>query len=142
MKGIRHEGNSFVLVQTKGDGNCLFHSLVASYKVNMMDATILRRYIYGKIAEWVSTATPAMEVVYKVYQVLQDDRVSLQDFINHQKQNGQWGSTLDMAFASLVLNVNIISISNMLEKFEIFSTTEIFRKLRLENYIHSIAERA
>ena len=140
MQGVRHEGKSFVLIQTKGDGNCLFHSLVASDKVNMTDATILRTYIYGKIAEWVSTATPAMEVVYKVYQVLQDDRVSLRDFINRQKQSGQWGSTLDMAFASLVLNVNIISISNMLQKFETFSTMDFFRKIRLENYIHSNAE--
>ena len=114
MKGIRHEGKSFVLIQTKGDGNCLFHSLVASDKVNMADATILRTYIYVKIAEWVSTATPAMYVVNNVYQVLQDERVSLREFINRQKQSGQWGSTLDMAFASLVLNVNIISRSNML----------------------------
>ena len=142
MKGIRHEGKSFLLIQTKGDGNCLFHSLVASDKVNMTDALILRTYIYGKIAEWVSTgtATPAMEVVYKVYQVLQDDRVSLRDFINRQKQNGQWGSTLDMDFSSLVLNVNTISIPNILQKFETFSTMEFFRKLRLENYIHSNAE--
>ena len=81
-----------------------------------------------------------MEVVYKVYQVLQDDRVSLQDFINRLKQSGQWGSTLDMVFSSLVLNVNIISISNMLQKFETFSTMEFFRKLRLDNYIHSNAE--
>jgi hypothetical protein len=36
----------------------------------------------------VSTATPAMDVVYKVYQVLQDDRVSLRDFINRHKQSG------------------------------------------------------
>ena len=51
MKGIRHEGKSFLLIQTKGDGNCLFHSLAASDKVNMTDASILRTYIYGKIAE-------------------------------------------------------------------------------------------
>ena len=140
MKGIRYKGKSFVLIQTKGDGNCLFHSFVASDKINMTDATILRTYIYGKIAEWISTASAAMEVVYKVYQVLQDDRLSLQDFINRQKQSGQWGSTIDMAFASLVLNVNIISISNMLQKFEIFSTMEFFKKLRLENYIHSNAK--
>ena len=103
MKGIRHNGKTFVLIQTKGDGNCLFHSLVASDKVNMTDASILREYIFGNISEWVSasTVTPAMEVVYKVYQVLQDDRVSLQNFINRQKQSGQWGSTLDMAASPL-----------------------------------------
>ena len=118
MKGIRHEGKSFVLIQTKGGGNCLFHSLV----------------------EWVSTVTPAMHVVNNVYQVMQDERVCLREFINRQKQSGQWGSALDMAFASLVLNVNIISISNMLQKFETFSTMGFFRKLKLENNIHSNAE--
>ena len=59
MKGISHEGKSFVLIQTKGDRNCLFHSLVASDKVNMTDASILWTYTYGKIAEWASSATQA-----------------------------------------------------------------------------------
>ena len=45
-----------------------------------------------------------------------------------------------MAFASLVLNINTISISNILKKFEVFSKIDIFRKLRLENYIHSNSE--
>ena len=136
MKGIPHEVKSFVLIQTKGGGNCLFHSLVASEKVNMTDASILRTYMYAKIAEWASSATQAMDVVCKVYELLQDSQVSLQGFINRQKR----GSTLDMAFASLVLNVNIISISNMLKKFEVFSTIDLFRKLRLENYVHSYSE--
>ena len=137
MKGIRHDGKSFVLIQTKGDGNCLFHSIVASKKVNMTDAMILRSYIFGKIAEWMSTVNPAMEVVLKIYNVLQDDRVSLQDFINRQTQSGQWGSKIDMSFASLVLNINIYSISNMLKKFEVFSTKEFFQRLRLEKYTQS-----
>jgi len=117
MRGIRFEGKSFVLIQTKGDGNCLFHSLAASGKVNMTDATILRTYIYGKIAEWISTATPATEVVYKVYQVPQDDRVSLRDFINRQKQSGQWGSTLDMAVTkNKLLDVDLESHTSRREK--------------------------
>ena len=114
MKGVHHKGKLFVLIQTKGDRNRLFHSLVASDKVDMTDATILRTYIYGKIVEWISTAMPAMEALYKIYQVVQNDQVSLRDLINREKQSGQWRSTLDIAVASLVLNVNINSISNML----------------------------
>ena len=100
---------------------------MASDKDNITDSSILRTYVYGKIAEWESSATQAMEVVCKVYEVLQDDQVSLQGFINREKQNGQWRSTLDMAFASLVLNVNIISLSNILKRFEVFSTIDLFQ---------------
>ena len=50
MQGISHKGKSFVLIKTKGDGNCLFYSLVASNKVT--DASIIPTYIYAKIAIW------------------------------------------------------------------------------------------
>ena len=52
MQGISHKGKSFVLIKTKGDGNCLFYSLVASNKVNMTDASIIPTYIYAKIVIW------------------------------------------------------------------------------------------
>ena len=48
-----------ILIQTKGGGYYLYHSLVASDKVNMTDTSILQTYIYGKIAEWASSATQA-----------------------------------------------------------------------------------
>jgi hypothetical protein len=54
-----------------------------------------------------------MVAINAVCKVLQDNRLSLQDFISFQKQSGQWGSTLDMVFAALVFNINIRSISNM-----------------------------
>ena len=39
MHGIHHEGQSFISGQTKGDGTCLFHSLVVSNTINMTDAS-------------------------------------------------------------------------------------------------------
>ena len=64
--------------------------------------------------------------------MLQDDNVSLQDFIARQRKSGQWGSTIDMVFASLVLNINIISISNLPKRFEEFSTIEFLKRLNLD----------
>jgi len=37
MKGIRYDGKSYILVDTNDDGNCLYHSIVASNKVNVTD---------------------------------------------------------------------------------------------------------
>ena len=138
--GLCHGGQSSILIQTKGDGNHLFHSLVVLNKVNMTDTSILRTYVYGKVAEWSSSVMQAT-VVNKVYATLQEDRVSLNDFIARQRQSGQWGSTIDMVFASLVLNVNTVSISNMLKKFETFSMVDLFTQLRMEHYINSNAQR-
>lgn len=62
MKGIRYNGKSYILVDTK-DINCLYHSIVASNKVNITDAGILRKYIYEKVSEWVNTASQEMVMV-------------------------------------------------------------------------------
>jgi hypothetical protein len=32
------DGQSYACIQTKGDGNCLFHAMVASYKLNIKNA--------------------------------------------------------------------------------------------------------
>ena len=95
-------------IQTKGDGHCLFHAMVVSNKLNINDASIHRANIYGKIIEWTNKPSKMMVAINAVYEVLQDNRLSLQDFINCQKQSGQWGSTLDMVFAALGFNVNIL----------------------------------
>lgn len=72
--------------------------------------------------------------VNNVYGILQEGGLSLQDFIDRQKESGRWGSTLDMVFASLMMNVDIVSISNMLKKFETFSTVDFFTQWRTEDY--------
>jgi len=59
---------------------------------------ILRKYIYEKVSEWVHTASQEMVVVLKIYGALQDFRVSLHEFISRQRQSGQWGLTIDIAF--------------------------------------------
>ena len=45
-----------------------------------------------------------------------------------------------MAFAALVLNVHIYSISNKLKEFNVFSTAEFFKLLEIEKYVHENAE--
>ena len=87
MKGIHYDGKFYVLVDTKGDGNCLYHSIVASRKVNITDAGILRKHIYEKVSEWMNTASQEMVVVFKIYGALQDFGLSLQEFINRQRQS-------------------------------------------------------
>jgi hypothetical protein len=114
MKGIRMDGQSYACIQTKGDGNCLFHAMVASNKLNTNDASILWANIYGKIIEWTNKPSKMMVAINAVYKVLQDNRLSLQDFINCQKQSGQWGSTFDMVFAALVFNISNLKYSQQM----------------------------
>ena len=77
-----------------------------------------------KVPGWAPSVAKAMVVASKVYKMLKDDKVSLQDSINCHKHSGQWGLTLSMDFTSLVLNVNIFSLWNLLKKFETFSTVK------------------
>jgi len=140
MKGIRYDGKSYIIVDTNGDGNCFYHSIVASNKVNITDAGILRKYIYEKVSEWVNTASQEMVVVLKIYGALQDIRVTLHEFINRQRQSGQWGSSIYMAFAAIVLNVHICSISNKMKEFDVFSTAKFFQVKGFDDYIHENAE--
>ena len=81
-KGIHFEGRSYLIINTKGDGNCLFHSIVASNKTNITDAFILRRYIYSTLERWISSGVPMIAVINTVYGALGEDRVSLQHFVN------------------------------------------------------------
>ena len=140
MKGIRYDGKSFLLVDTNGDGNCLYHSIVASNKVNITDAGVLRNYIYEKGSQWINAASQEMDVVLKIYGALQDMRVTLHEFINRQRQSGQWGSTIDMAFAAIVLNVHICSISNKIKEFDVFTTKKFFEVMGFDDYIPKNAE--
>ena len=134
MKGLRFKGQLIVLIETKSDGECLFHSLVSSNMVYMTDAFILRHYIYEKISELLFSAEKAV-IVSTIYQILQNQGESLQDFTNHQKQSGQWGLTLDIAFASLVLQINVVLISNIPKKFETFSMLALFKSLKVDQCI-------
>jgi hypothetical protein len=140
MKGIRMDGQSYACIQTKGDGNCLFHAMLASNKLNINDALILWANIYGKIIKWTNKPSKMMVAINAVNEVLQDDRLSLQEFINCQKQSGQLESTLDMVFAALVFNINILSISNMPKKFEIFSTNDFLTTQKLDHFIEGCVE--
>ena len=55
--------------------------------------------------------------------------IPLSQYTAEQKQNGKWGSTLDMCFVSIAFGVNIVSISNTTGGLRHFSVYDYFRTL-------------
>jgi len=128
--GIAYNGQHFTISETKGDGNCLFHTILASKTTGFKDSLNLRTHVYGQLTEWITTDPLRQTAINMAYGILSSEGEPLDRHLEKMKKNGEWASSIDMVFASLVLNMNICSISNMPSKFEVFSTERFLQQIK------------
>ena len=121
--GIRYKGQSYIYVNIIGDGLCLFHSIAASDKIPIKDGRQLRIHLYQNILKTKNTSTYSY-VINRAFNYFgkKDPNTILTEVLEKNMYTYNWGNTMDIIFAALVFNINIISISNDLSKFDLFST--------------------
>ena len=124
FKGILFNNIKFKLIDVLGDGNCLYHSLEKS---GIIDKSFdyLRSETFERILEIWKNGCNFVKKLYASY----GKNIPLSHYAKQQKQDGRWGSTLDMCFFSIVFSVNIVSISNTSGGLKQFSVYDCFRTL-------------
>ena len=121
FKGIEYNGIKFKLRDVPGDGNCLYHSIVCSNVIQRTSAQ-LRSETYKCVLEIWRGGCDFVDALYESYGKL----IPIVQYTSEQKENGKWGSTLDMCFVSIVFGVNIVSVSNTTGGLNHFSVFDYF----------------
>ena len=139
--GIRYKGQSYIYVNIVGDGLCLFHSIAASDKIPIKDGQLLRIHVYQNILKMKNTSTHSY-VINRAFHIFgkKNHNTTLTEVLEKNMYTYNWGNTMDIIFAALVFNINIISISNDLSKFDIFSTEKFLQNPRMQQHVNKNAE--
>jgi len=127
-------GTNFAVIDVKGDGNCLWNSLVESKWVNFTP-DILRENVFRQIDCRLNNGGPARRDIYQVYRALHNNgsTESIQSYMERQRLPGQWATDLDITFFCMVMNIDVTSYSNHANGIHVFRALKfLVSTLRLE----------
>ena len=93
FKGIEYNKFKFKLIDVPGDGNCLYHSLVCSGVIERSSVSLRLENFKCVLKNW-QNGSGFVTTLNALY----SKDIPLLQYTAEQKQNGKWGSTLDMCF--------------------------------------------
>ena len=121
MSLIQYKEQFFIFQDSLGDGNCLYHSIVNSGVLDVMTHVDLRKTTTGTIRNIVEGGLEGVDVVKNIYESY-NFAYDISEWCDRQSKDGEWGTTCDIAFISLVHNVKVVSLgSSNLQVFDSYN---------------------
>lgn len=110
QNGLAFRGKLFTPLDVDPDGDCFYHSVVASHVLPIPTASLLRQQLVSNIfglyqhTDWAAI----IDKIYASY----NKRCGFHAYLQGLLQPGNWGTDLEMVFIYLAFGVNVVSITN------------------------------
>ena len=127
MSLIQYNDQFFIFQDSLGDGNWLYNSIVNSGALDVMTHVALRKTTTGTIRNIVEGGLEGVDVVKKIYDSY-NFAYDVSEQFDTQSKYGEWGTTCDIAFISLVPNVKVVSLgSSNLQVFDSYKYLDMYK---------------
>ena len=123
------DGHYYRPVDVPGDGNCLFHALIASGLFPQHDHTSLRLAVCNCA---LMNNEGIIKKVLKAFKNI-DSKVEFNQYFNRMKINAAFAGTTEMFVIYILFNINVISYTNQLYEFK----PQLYPKLDVKELLES-----
>lgn len=110
-RGLSFRSSLFMPIDVDPDGNCFYHSVIASQAIpNVTSPTQLRQQLVRSVLELIKD-NEWKNIFTRIY-ASYNPRVDFYAYLQQILRNGTWGTDMEMTFIYIVFGINVISLTN------------------------------